>query len=271
VLKRKEKVMLRNRRTITSPFWGLQSSLRFLPNAVDDAIKEGETDLEKDKVEIDKQRQRADQEAANARRAREQAQSAQEQLQALQAESQAMKDQLAKLEAQAAEKEIKVPDLNAEDYEGSDKALVDAIQGLKASLVESRKEIGDLRKSRAKYEADLQAQREQEARNEVYNSLLSDLDDEYGAQYRNAAVTRFNELVADGKVPQGNAAKATRMMEKCYEEVVAADRKGGKDKSSVQLDTGSGGGSAPALNRTKLTPGSLEEVSAQVKAASNTS
>lgn len=58
-------------------------------------------------------------------------------------------------------------------------------------------------------------------RDAVYEELLFDLDSEYGAEYRDEAVRLFNQLAAEGKVPKGNPAKATRIMERCYKEAKA--------------------------------------------------
>ena len=94
--------------------------------------------------------------------------------------------------------------------------------------------------------------------------MLSDLDEEYGSEFRNAAVKAFDKLVVEGNIPN-NAAKATRAMERCYKDAKkAADKDAKENPHNVPLDPGKGGGPASLGKRVKLKPGSLAEVTAQL-------
>jgi hypothetical protein len=65
------------------------------------------------------------------------------------------------------------------------------------------------------------AVKQERAKDTIYEEVLADLDSEYGADCRNAAVEMFNALASKGKVPDGNPAMATRIMERCYKEAKA--------------------------------------------------
>jgi len=247
-------------------------SIRFLPqeNENDDpeaeaAKKAAEEAERKKQEEFDKARQRADQEAANAQKARSQAAEATRQIEILKQENEEMQSNLEALKSKAEDSGI---DLNEDDFEDSDVTLVKAIKALDAKLTAKDARIKDLEKARDGLLKEREASKAASQRNSVYEELLSDLDEEYGPQHRNAAVKRFSELQQAGKVPVGNPTKATRILEKCYKETrKAADEKAKVNPSDPSLDPGSGGGS-PNLNRVKLKPGSLAEVSAQLRAAS---
>ncbi len=249
-----------SKRSMLSWSFASPMSLRFDhdPDATDDVIEEAETAKD---AEIAKAKQMAEQEAANARRAKEQATQANERLEQLETENEANRQKLAELEAKAAETGVDVPDLDESQYQDGDVPLVKAIKALNAKIDAKDKRIAELEqagKDREKTEAEVAAQRQRDA---SYNSLLDDLDGEYGAQYRNAAINAFNALVAEGKVPK-DATKATLALTRCYKqaEKAAKSNKG----SDTTLDTGSGGGGNPSLTRTKLKKGSLAEVEAQL-------
>ncbi len=248
-------------------------------DAVSKAIAEAEeADLKDNKV-YTKTQQALDQEKANAQRARDQAAEAQAtatevqgQLDTQQQENKGLKEQLAALESKAADQGIATAELKAEDYEGTDVALVNAINSLRGAIKAKDTRIENLEKAKSNYEVQAKADTAKLARNADYNELLQGLDTEYGTEHRNAAVAKFNQRVADGKVQKGSPTKATRAMEQCYKEAAKeAKEKAGKDKSSISLDTGSGGGSPPSLSGVKLKKGSLDEVHAQAAAAARTS
>lgn len=280
---RRTEVTTISRPTWQGPLWSISAFARYLevdsdpdpdpgpdPDPEDAVIDEAEKQKQ---AEFDKERQRADQEAANAKKAREQAAWAAQQLQTAQAEAEAMKQRLAEMEAKAADKGIEIPDLNIDDYEGADRPLVQAINGLKQTIQAKDGRIESLEKAKDQLIADNEAELAHKARMQSYNDLLSDLDDEHGAEHRNAAIKAFNDLRDSGDVPK-DAVKATRILERCYKEAAKAASKGKtktKDTSVVSLDSGSGGGGIPGLQGTKLKEGSLEEVSAQIEASLNTS
>lgn len=242
--------------------------VRFYPegteekDALDGAIKDGEkAELEGNK-EWDKTRQRADQEAANAKKAREELSETQTELETAQSETESLKAKLAEAETKAAQAGITEIKLDESEYQGTDLNLVRAIKSLKQELLASNKETKALKDKAAGYEDRDRKEQAKLAQNSNYEELLSDLDDEYGADCRNEALKKFNEMCKSGEVPKGNPTKATRAMEKCYKEVKAKSKE--TKKSSLSLDTGSGGGNTPNLTGSNIKEGSLDDVDAQI-------
>jgi len=240
-------------------------SVRFTPEgsegAVDDALKDAEGADLKDNKEFDKVRQAADQEKANAAKARQEADSAKTQLTQVNSEMDSLKAQLAEATAKAGNVDV---ELNEDDYSDTDLALVKSIKTLNKKIDSKDAVIDALKKDVNDSKAEkvsTQAQADQEAQ---YQELLNDMDEDYGVQFRNAAVKEFEALHKDGKVV-GGAAKATRMLEKCYKNAVKADaeKEAAKKKDGVRLDSGAGGGGGVNLSGIALTEGSLEEVTAQ--------
>jgi len=232
--------------------------------ALDTAIEDGEKAELKGNKEWDKERQRADQEAANAKRARELASQVQSELETTRSEAEQLKAELTKAKSEAANAGIEDVELKEEEYDGSDLTLVKAIKSIKKEIAAKDAEIKNLQEANKKAEQATQQDRAAQKRNADYEELLSALDNEFDADCRNEAVTKFNDLVAAGNVPKGNPAKATLIMAKCYKEVFAVKHKGTKpNKSELALDTGSGGGARTNLSGSKLKKGSLEEVAAQ--------
>lgn len=229
-------------------------------------VKEGDKPELKEKEEFEKTRQRADQEAANARKAREELNETQEVLETARSENESLKEKLAEAESKAVQAGIKDVELDESEYQGTDLALVRAIKILNQKIDVKDKKIDNLEKKATGYEERERQEQAKIARNSVYEELLSDLDGEYGADCRNDAVKKFDELGKKGDIPKGNPAKAARIMEKCYKEVKTAKSK--ETKKSLPLDTGSGGGGAPNLSGFKFKSGqSLDEAVAQYAAA----
>lgn len=223
---------------------------------------------EEDKVEFEKTRQRADQEAANAKKAREQLSESQSSLETAQTENEALKEQLAAAEKKAAEAGIEDVELDESQYQTTDIPLVRAIKSLKEKSKAKDERIAGLEKKASDFEEQGRKDKAIQARDEAYEELLTDLDGEYGADCRNEAVKKFDALILEDKVPKGNTAKATRILEKCYKDAKSAKAKDSKkDKSSLSLDSGSGGGDAPNLSGVEIKEGSLDEVAAQYAAA----
>ena len=248
-------------------------SVRFTPEgsegAVDDALKDAEGADLKDNKEFDKVRQAADQEKANAAKARQEADSAKTQLTQVNSEMDSLKAQLAEATAKAGNVDV---ELNEDDYSDTDLALVKSIKTLNKKIDSKDAVIDALKKDVNDSKAEkvsTQAQADQEAQ---YQELLNDMDEDYGVQFRNAAVKEFEALHKDGKVV-GGAAKATRMLEKCYKNAVKADaeKEAAKKKDGVRLDSGAGGGGGVNLSGIALTEGSLEEVTAQASKLLNKS
>lgn len=240
-------------------------SVRFTPDgneAVDGALEDSaKADLENN-PEFDKVRQQAQQHEGNAKRARADADAATSQLTEANTENESLKAQLAEAKANAATGNVE--ELKESDYSDTDVAIVRTIKNLEKKLDAKSVEINNLKKKADDYEttnANDAAKAEQEAQ---YQGLLNDMDEDYGPQYRNAAVTAFDAKVKAGEVT-GGAAKATRILEKCYKDAVKAvkDKEADIAKGKVTLDNGSGGGSGMNYGGVELQAGSLEDVTAQ--------
>ena len=201
------------------------------------AIKEAEEAELKKQEEFDKARQRADQEAANAQKARAMLDQATQQLADQQASNESMKSELDELKAKAQSQGV---DLKEEDYDGTDLTLVRAIKTLQDKYEAGNKAQAERFKKLEKVKDDLITERAAEKvrqdSNAVYDGLLTDLDEEYGQQCRNAALKEFDELKDTGKVPKNNVAQATRILEKCYKNSKKAIDKAAKDRPANFMD-----------------------------------
>ena len=242
-------------------------NLRFYPGGnevLEQAIEDGEKAVRtpEEQSAIDKARakdQELEQEKANAQRARTALQDTQSKLDEANAEKDTLRQQLAEAEAKAAEAGIEDVDLDEQEYEGTDLNLVKAINALKVKQKTKDAEVAALKKKVSDYETKIRSDAAKQKSLSNYEQLLDELDEEYGAQYRNEAVKSFNELIAKGKVPKGNVAKATRILERCYKEAKSSK----KDDSELALDTGTGGGETPGLKGAEIKEGSLDEVASQ--------
>lgn len=250
--------------------------VRFLPEGSEDSNDENtlnktikqaekETRTPDEQSAIDKARlseQQLEQEKANTSRANEAAREAQSDLETANSENETLKEQLATAEAKATEAGIKNVELNEDDYEAnSDKALVRAIKNVEEKIDAKDKKIASLEKKASGYEDRDRKKQVESARSTAYEELLTELDGDYGADCRNDAVKKFNELCRSGGVPKGDTARATRVLERCYKEVKEAKPKG--KKTPISLDSGAGGGSAPNLAGADIKSGSLDEVAEQ--------
>lgn len=250
--------------------WNSNLSWRFFPDPDDDPAKE----VVKEEADFDKDRQKQDQDAANQRKyqqAQAQAEEARQQAEKLAQEKAELQQKLDDLQLKADEQGITIPELNEEDYQEGDVNIVKAIKALQSQLEVKSKRLQNLEKVKDDLMEERRVNAEVDARNTVYNNLLDDLDTEYGAQHRNAAVAAFDKLIKDSKVPKGNPTKATRIMEKCYRDAAKAAKDKEKFDGSVNLDTGSGGNAPGGMSSLKLKPGSLNQVIDQVQASINSS
>ena len=271
----KIRMILGQHKRMATLLGGLYSpGMRFFPkddlpgSKEDEVISEAEKEAQaKHEKELEVEKQKARQHEANAEKEKERARNAQAALDALKAQNEADKQKLAELQAKLEKQEdAEVPDLNPDDFdEPGEKTLVAAIKALTAKTKAQAKQLENLNKTKAELLKQQAEDRAAAKRTQQYNELLDDFDKDYGHEHRNAAVNAFNKLVAEGKVPN-NAAKATRIMEKCYRDAVkAAKDKKKKGSDEVVLDPGRGGGDTTRLSRVKLTKGSLDEVAAQAE------
>jgi len=248
-----------------------------VPDPLDAATKAAEETSKsaEEQAAIDKARkaeQQIEQEQANTRRANELARTAQEAAETAQTQIEGLQTKLEAAETKAAEAGIVDITLNEADYSDTDVALVRSINALNAKLTAANTakdaRIAGLEKKAEGYETRSKADQAKAASAQAYEELLSSLDEEYGADCRNAAVIEFNELAAQGKVHSGKAAMTTRVLEGCYKRAKAAIAKNPKKKGSdLNLNIGGGGGTAPNLGTSTIKEGSLDDVADQFAAA----
>ena len=241
------------------------------PDTVEQAIKDAEAADLKDNTEYNKVRQQSQQHEANATKAREQADAATSQLSEANEQVESLKADLAAAEAKASEAGVEDIDLNEDDYSDTDLALVKSIKKLNDKINAKDAKIGKLEKTANDFQASKQDEKAKAQREEAYQDILNDFDDDYGPEYRNAAVKEFDALCKAGEV-KGGAAKATRILDKCYKNAVKAvkDAEAGNKKKGIRPDSGSGGGAGASLSGIELTEGSLEDVTKQAAGALNT-
>ncbi len=224
-----------------------------------------------DKETFDKERQKVDQAEAVAKKATVALADSNDALAVAQQETDNLKQKLADAETRAVEAGIpNMPDLKESDYEDTDKELVRSINALKGQLANKDKDIDDLKKLAEDFKAEGQKERTRKASDVALEEVLTDLDGEFGADTRNAALEKWNVLKEEGKVPKGKPAMATRLMTKCYKDAKAeAEAKAKEDeKTGVKLDAGSGGGQPGNLSGTQLKQGqSLDDAVKQLKSS----
>ena len=247
-----------------SPSWRFKT-----PDGVDD---DGDADDAKAKAdaaeaerqaELQKIKQRADQEAANARKAREQAEQYRSQHEQTQSELERLQEEVRDLRQKASNDGVELPTFNEEDYTDSDVPIIKAIKALDKNIEAKTAKIATLEEELAKERTEKAKQTAEQQKNAAYNEILSDLDAEYGVENRNDAIKEFNELLAEGKVPTTNPAKAVRVLEKCYKNA-KKQRQKDIDDGKLPVDDGAGGGTPKISGANKLKPGSLNQVLQQL-------
>jgi len=247
--------------------------MRYLPEDDGDTNAEKEAAAAKAKQDaFDKEQQQKDQNAANERKyqaAEARAAEAEGNLANVQQQLEDNQTRLDELEEQAAKQGITGPDLKIEDYSGDDVPLVNAILAQRKTNEAINARMDKAEKAQQERDKKVQQQEEVAGRTKVFNDILVELDEDYGAQNRNAALKLWDAKVAEGSVPKGNPARATRIMEKCYKDAKAAADKAAKENPNLNLDSGHGGsGPGDGLRKVPLKKGSLEEVSDQLAGAS---
>lgn len=231
-----------------------------------------DTAVKTDTVEFDKAKQRADQEAANARKAREAAEAERGRAAAAEAEAARLRQQISDLQKQAsAEKTVTdaLPDVDVENASIEDltkyvKAATKVIaeQGKKLASVETRVD-----RSAEETAQERQAKVMKDRANAALNEVCDDLDREFGAEHRNAAIELMEKRNAEEGLP-GASYKAVLRLRDCYKAVASEAKKSEPKKSARRpVDTG-GGGVRPAFGGKQVRKGTLAEVMGQLKGSS---
>jgi chromosome segregation ATPase len=190
----------------------------------------------------DEMRQQVDQAQSVATKAREEA----ETLSAAYTEAQA---EIEKLKAANAERQQAIDDKKSE-LDQMDPDLVDNsvrrnIEKMEKRLEQSEKRAEKLElKARAYEEAE--TKRSEEARKaEVREKILTPLDAEFGAKFRNKALKLADDLVDSGKEKQPtDPIDGMILLRKCYQQVSSE-----KKKPSVATDSGASGVSHQPVKR----------------------
>lgn len=217
-----------------------------------------------------KTKQQIDQERANARRAREA-------LDAERAEKEQLAEQVAGFQAQIGSLQNQLKEqLTAKEYKELGNLDPDAtdVPDLVKAFQKSTAKVAELEQratraeqyilDREQRERVSEEQRRREAQSE---EIYADCDDEFGAQYRNAAIKLADQKVQDGEVEQPRTViQGARLMRRCYKEASeGAKPKEDKKKSAVPTDTGLRGLSVTDIRESKeFKPGTLDEVAKDV-------
>ncbi len=211
----------------------------------------------------DKERQRLDQLSANVTKIASEKAEIAGQLTAMTERSQEMQDTVARLEKQLSSAQTaQNQDIEGLDPDMYDDALIKKVSGFEAEiantkklLTESNAQIKSLVEAKDRYETDAASKVESARKADRKEKILSDLDGEYGAKYRNEALKLAQEEVdRDGKAPDGEY-EVAQLLRKHYKEL--SKPTGGKSFSSVAVDTGDSG---VAFNEGDIEEGSRNEV-----------
>ena len=231
-----------------------------------------EQEQEDEKKAWDKTRQEVDQYKASVEKMSEEKAALQGQVTELQTEIEAERSATAeklaaieeKLEAKAKAEDTKVDDIDTLDPDYVDVKVINALKSLKAQGEQLRaeiaakdKDLAALKKAKEAYEAEKVQSAEEQRRSELKEAMLSDLDAEFGAKFRNDAVKMANEKVKkDGKAPEGDFF-IYKFIRECYKEVAEKAPKETPKEPKVPVDTGAG---SIGFKSEGLKEGSIDEV-----------
>lgn len=208
-------------------------------------------------------RQKIDQAEAVAQKATEEARAAREEAEsyaaALEENNTKIADLQKKVESQQAAVETKENQLEAMDDLTVDKSVINNLNRLKADLEATKESLKAAQGKITQYETVEQGRLAEAQKNQTIERILTPLDEEFGAKYRNPAKKLADELVDKGDEPQPNdAIEAMVLMRKCYKQVIEKETK----KSSVVGDAGGGGVQEPPVKKGQGTP---DEVLAEMR------
>ena len=229
-------------------------------NAVDGAIADSEKADLKDNKEFDKVQQQSDQHEANATKARADATEKGEQLEAATNEVADLKTQLEEAKSAASDQGIDISKLDEKNFTDTDIDLVRSIKFINKKLETVESENKGLKKTADDFKTDQVKKATDSARDKAYQAILSKMDKKHGAENRNEAVKAFQAKVDAGEID--GPADASFILGECYE---AAAKAGvtTKKKTSVRLDSVTGGGEEINYSGLELTEGTLDEVAEQ--------
>lgn len=233
--------------------------------------EEEKTEVDQEKTETwDKDRQRLDQLSANVTKiAGEKAELA-TQLTEMSQRSQDMADTVSRLESQLSNAQVaqqaESDNLDSDLY---DEKLIKKLSGIegeiaktKTMLAESNKTVQALQDAKAEYEQDAKSTAESNRKAARKETILKDLDNEFGAKFRNEALKLAQEEVdQSGKAPDGEYAVG-RLLRKHYGQLSKTPGTT-KNFSSPQVDTGDGG---VVFTEGEIQDGSRDDVMKSIRA-----
>lgn len=232
---------------------------------------EQKPDWDKTKQEIDQYKANVDKLAEEKRGLTEQVQAQAAQLDEAKEQRATTTEKLESIEKQLADKaeQAKGDDIDNLDPDLNDPILIKAIKTLrdKQTVLEKQQEekdkkIVELEAKDKAYEEKEQKQAKDDAKAKAKESILSQLDEEYGPKFRNEAVKMLQAAVDKGEVdvPQSEFV-AYLALKKYYKELSDAAPKE-TTKKTPAIDTGGGGVN---FKEGDVKEGTLEEVAAQIR------
>lgn len=186
-----------------------------------------------EKPEWDKERQRADQAEANYRKADEKVQATESKLevQANQIESmQKRLDQFAK------DHEV---DLNEADPNMVDPTVLKALKSMQVKIDAATERADRLEQAKDELAKDLKNQAQNARQEQAKSDIVSDIEEEFPAKFRNEAIRKANQIVTDRGYAPVDRYEAAKILRGCYKELAAP--KTAPKKATVPTDTGGGG------------------------------
>lgn len=239
-------------------------------SAAPKAKADGEGQTKQDD-EVAKHKQMADQERANARRAREaldetraEKEQLAEELTSVRGEMQKVQSQLKELLTTKEYKDLATLDPDTTDVPDLVKAFQAAIPKIQKLEQENAQMAAFIHEQKTRQQTD----RAQTARDQMLEEIYSACDEEFGARFRNAAVQRADEMVANQEVDAPKTVvQGLRLMRKAYAEVAGQHKtKETGRKKTVPTDTGLRGLSVTDLEDSdEFKTGTLDEVAADMR------
>jgi len=182
-------------------------------------------------AEWDKDRQRADQAEANYRKANQQLESTQAKLDTQDSRIEAMQKSLDDV---AAANAVNLDEL---DDDVVDPTIKKALKAMQVKLDAATTRAERLETSRDQIQKDLKAQGDEGRKADAQAGIISDIEEEYAAKYRNPAISKANEICTKRGYAPADRYESHQILRKCYKELADADKTPTK-KTDVPTDNG---------------------------------
>jgi hypothetical protein len=209
------------------------------------------------KPEWDAERQRADQAEANFRKLqREKAE--------IESKAQQTEAKIAEYEAKLAEV-AKANDINLDGMEDEfvDPAAYRVVKSLQQKLSSLETLANDYKKQEQERQAKEKERQLEQSREQAKNEILTDIESEYGVQYRNDALKMADSICEKRGYPPQDRYEAATILRKCYRDL---STKKATPSSKTPVSTDSGKTTTAASPKEDVKPGTLREVMQQMRA-----